>query len=151
MELSTFLVHAKKKSYANKKAIATLLEDGSKEFKYAEGDYKYRDQYVGYNPFSGVELVWEKNKVIWTMSYYGKVFGFSDILPSEVYAFLRKALKQVSVESPFRGLPLFWKDELEYHNETKGTLDYFVGIEKIVSHAQTIYQLQYQGGMIRDK
>ena len=88
MELSKFLVKAKIATYASEgEGGEKDLEDGSKELTYEEEEFRYRDRYFGFNPFSGEEVVWKNNEFIWVMNYYGKVV--SDKIPAkQIYEFL---------------------------------------------------------------
>lgn len=151
MELSKFLVKAKINTYANGGERETrILEDGSKELAYEENEFRYRDSYFGFNPFIGEEIVWQNGKVIWAMSYYGRIT--SEIVSvKQVYQFLRKAMRQVKEDRPFRGPNNFKEDDFEYIDESKGTIDSFVGAERIFYRREEIYRLNYHGGFIKIK
>ena len=65
MSLSTFLVKAKKNTYASVgEGSEERLEDSSKELIYEESDFKYRDRYFG-------SLY--KDKKVYELSYHGGV------------------------------------------------------------------------------
>ena len=51
-QLNEFLVKAKRKTYASG-GKDRFLEDGSKELVFEENDFRYRDRYLGFNPFAG--------------------------------------------------------------------------------------------------
>ena len=93
-QLSKFLVKAKINTYASSgEGGEKTLPDGSKEFKFAEKELKYRDRYFGFNPFIGEEIVWQNERVVWGMNYYGEVI--SEIIPAKnIYQFLQEALKK---------------------------------------------------------
>jgi hypothetical protein len=151
MNLEQFLVKAKISAYANKgERNDVILADSSKELAFKEGQCKYRDRYFGWNPFVGEEIVWQDNKIIWAMNYYGVVSN-EVISVNQVYEFLRKAMRQVDKEYPFRGPSLFKEADFEYINKNSGTVEQFTGVEKILHLGQEIYRLNYHGGKIKDK
>ena len=146
MDLPEFLVRAKKATYAGG-ATETVLEDGCRELTYGEGEYRYRDRYYGTDPFAGQEVVFRNGKPIWSMVYTGRTLEVTD--PKPVYAFLRKAMLQVSEERPFRGPSSFSEGELAYTDESDGDVSGFSGMEKVTSDEQVVYSLRYAGGFIR--
>lgn len=151
-ELSKFLVEAKRNTYASKEAKKKILKDGTKEFTFKSGLYRYRDRYFGFESFIGQEIVWYRGKTIWGMNYYGRVVS-NDISPENIYGFLRKSLSKVRKFAPFRGLPLFVENNLKYTNKWEGTIRELKGEENIslLKPEKIIYTLNYQGGLIEDK
>ena len=148
MELKDFLVEAKINTYASKGELTErILKDGSKELIYKEGEWKYRDRYFGSNKFIGEEIVWKNGRVIWGMNYYGKCL--IDIVSSkEVYQFLRKALRQVQKDRPFRGPMELMEDDWKYFDKSMGNIDDFEGYEKIFYQEKLVYELKYHGGVV---
>ena len=149
MELREFIVKAKTATYAGN-AKAETLEDNARQLVFKEGNFAYRDRYFGFNPFFGGEIVFENNKAIWGMNYFGEITSTS-ISADKVYEFLRKAMKLVSKERPFRGPVSFKEGEYEYSDESNGGIDSFSGIEKIYSKGKQVYKLEYHGGFIKEK
>lgn len=149
--LEEFLVKAKVNTYASSgEGGERILEDGSKELTYEEGDFKYRDRYFGYNPFIGEEIVWKDGKMIWAMNYYGRIT--SNFPPAkEIYSFLRKALRQASEIDIFRGPSSFYENEFKYTNASEGNIENFIGTEKIFYIKDEVYELIYHGGLIKEK
>ena len=81
------------------------------------------------------------------MNYYGRIT--SELVPAEqVYQFLREAMRQVKEDRPFRGPNNFKEDDFEYIDESKGTIDSFVGAERILYRRGEIYRLNYHGGFV---
>lgn len=150
-QLSRFLVKAKINTYASSgEGGEKILPDGSKEFEFKEKEFKYRDRYFGFNPFIGEEIVWQNGKIIWGMNYYGKII--SETIPAkQIYRFLQDALRKVPKDKPFRGPAKFIKDQLEYLNKVRGTIERFEGEEKIFYKRKLIYKLIYHGGTITEK
>jgi hypothetical protein len=149
MEFKNFLVKAKKSTYATSgESGEKRNEDGSKELSFQEHNYNYKDRYFGHNPFIGEEIVWKEGKLFWGMNYYGEVIE-EKINPSLVYEFLKKALKQVDIEAPFRGPKEFKENDFEYFNEYEGNLESFNGIEVIKFKGEKVYYLHYHGGLAK--
>ena len=150
MELEQFLVKAKISAYASGGDGGEGTLDGCKELTFQEDDWKYSDRYFGWNPFVGEEVVWQSDKIVWAMNYYGTVFN--EVVPAgQVYQFLQKAMNQVSEDRPFRGPRDLKEGNFEYRDESQGTLERFTGIEKIFYQGQEIYRLDYHGGIVKNK
>lgn len=150
-QLSKFLVKAKISTYASGgEGGEKILPDGSKEFEFKEKEFKYRDRYFGFNPFIGEEIVWQNEKMVWGMNYYGKITP--EMIPvKQIYQFLQEALKRVTENKPFRGPNNFRQGDFEYFNKAEGTLEDFEGEEKIFYKKQLAYKLNYNGGLITEK
>lgn len=150
--LGTFIIEAKRTSWASGKK-AKRLKDGSKQYIYDNGIFRYVDNYFGDNAaFIGHEIVWRYNnpklhsagrKIIWGMNYYGWLTEKESIKrKDQVNKFLRKALNSLDdILLPFRGpkeYPDIWninipniKNELIYNNETEGDIFNFSGQEDV--------------------
>ena len=145
MELSEFLMKAKSETYASGgERREVVLGDSSKEFAYQEAMFRYRDRYLGFNPFIGEEVVWRNRELTWGMNYYGRITTRAH--PNSVYRFLREALMRVREDRPFRGPPTFKRGTLVYRNESAGEIDNFTGAERILDSGREIYKLFYHGG-----
>jgi hypothetical protein len=150
MEFIDFLIEAKKNTYASSRITDKLNKDGSKELIYEKDDYKYVDKYYGHNPFSGQEVVFQDDKYIWSLNYYGFIETHL-ISEKEVYSFLKNALLKVESRFPFRGPNIYKEDDFEYFLDVVGTLERFVGKERIDHNGQTIYTGFFHGGIIKPK
>ena len=150
-QLSKFLVKAKNNTYAsNGEGKEKVFPDGSKELKFEEKEFKYRDRYFGYNHFIGEEIVWQNEKVVWGMNYYGEII--SEIISAkQIYQFLQEALKKVTEDKPFRGPVNFKENDFKYSNEIKGAIKKFEGHETIFYREELVYRLSYHGGIIITK
>src|SRR3989338_3794482 len=101
--LREFLREAKINAYAGSGGNnSRRLRDGGKKITYRKNNFYYRDIYYGFNPFIGEEIVFDREKPIWTMNYRGQVIR-EPIPAKEIYFFLRRALKRVNKGKPFRG------------------------------------------------
>jgi hypothetical protein len=148
MEFVEFLLRAKLKTYATGgEGNERNLDDGTREMSYREGNLFYRDRYFGFNPFIGEEVVWENDKVIWAMNYYGVVTDES-VSAGDVYHFLQKAMQHVTSDRPFRGPSDYREGDFRYHDESEGDLNQFSGKEIIFLQNRQVYVLTYQGGRV---
>lgn len=148
MKLEQFLVLAKQNTYASgAEGIETILPDGSKELTYQAEGHRYRDRYFGANRFIGQEIVWRGDTAIWGMNYYGVVLP-GPAPAEQVNSLLRKALRLVTEARPFRGPGCLVEGDLEYFDESTGSVERFSGTEKIVYQGREIYRLDYHGGLI---
>jgi hypothetical protein len=152
--LAAFLVEAKRRTYAGLDDDATLstpIIAGSKQLEYGAGELNYRDIYFGLAFFVGQEVVTDKGRAIWSMSYAG---GVSPEITDRdkflaVYAFLRKALLRIGEDRPFRGPSDFELAGYRYVNTPEGGLSEFHGTERIDLDGMPVYGLRYGGGIIR--
>jgi len=148
MKLAQFLVKAKINTYASSgEGGEKILPDGAKELEFEEGEFKYRDRYFGSTSFIGEEIVWQNGKIIWGMNYYGQTLS-KIVSAKEIYQFLQEALRKVGEDKPFRGPDSFKRDDFEYINKAKGTVEEFKGEEAILYKGEAVYQLNYHGGAI---
>ena len=148
MELREFLVKAKTAAYASgSEANEKALADGAKELTFEDGGFKYRDMYYGFNPFFGQEIVWQSDKIVWSMNYFGKISSDA-VQAKEVYKFLQSAMRQVKEDRPFRGPDSFKSGDFEYIDESEGDVNHFTGIERILFRGREVYRLNYHGGSV---
>ncbi|MDP3785388.1 MAG: DUF5680 domain-containing protein [bacterium] len=148
MTLGEFLVKAKVHTYASVgESGEQVFDNGGRELIFEDGGFRYRDIYFGFNPFVGEEIVWQGEKPIWGMNYYGQVLS-NLIPPKDIYGFLKKALRKVTEEKPFRGPILFQEGGFEYKCKNEGDIARFVGLEEILYKGEEVYILNYHGGLI---
>ncbi len=106
-KLMEFVVYAKLNSYANENVKYSLTSYNTKRIEISKEAFLFVDEYVGENPFSGVETVFYKNKPVWQMHYYGWVKGEDKDV---IYTFLKAALRNVDKDRPIRGKSGFNRD-----------------------------------------
>lgn len=149
MTINEFLVKAKMSTYASVGGGSEkTLEDGSKELMYQEDEWKYRDRYFGLDKFIGEEIVWRNEKVVWAMNYYGGITT-DGVSAKEVYKFLKKALRQVKKDRPFRGPLELVENGWAYYDKSEGMIDGFEGYERILYQREPVYELKYYGGVVK--
>ena len=154
-ELESFLMEAKKNTYANGsvKKVSSSRE-GSHDYEYSlhyNGvDYKYHDTYFGGTQFIGEEVVYSNSQILWGMNYYGVTLD--EALSEEAMdKALRPALMEVGKDAilPLRGPKEFHNGEYKYTFSVSGTIERFVGEEKIYKNDVLVYELHCHGGLIK--
>lgn len=140
----SFLLLAKKSTYAAHGAEALSSRPNSHDLTFAAGDLQYIDTYLGGTHFAGEEAVWQDGKPVWSMNYCGRVFG-------EGFRgdFLKSALLRVPENAPYRGPDVYREGDMEYHCQADGNIDWFQGYEEIRLHDVRIYECFYHGSLIQ--
>lgn len=151
-----FLIYAKKNTYASGDASKTASSRlGSKDYQYEEiieGEKMiYHDTYFGGTNFIGEEVVYRgENTPKWAMNYYGTTLDES--LSEEVMDnVLRPALSKVGEDNtvlPLRGPSKYQNGEYLYTFSSTGTMEQFIGTEKIYKNDKLIFKLECHGGLI---
>lgn len=151
-ELIHFLLHAKRRTYAGQgdDASVTPLLPGSKQLEYREAPFFYRDIYFGMISFVGQEVVYFRERPVWSMSYSG---GVSPEITERdevgrIYAVLQQALQLVAYERPYRGPQVYHVDPYRYLDNTQGDITRFRGEEMIMRGGKRVYELRYSGGLL---
>jgi hypothetical protein len=150
-DLTRFLFAAKRATYAAQGDAASVppaLPD-SRQLEYADGDFLYRDIYVGMFRFVGQEIVYLSGRAVWSMSYSGGLRPNVD--PScagPVYDFLRKALRALPPELPLRGPALLEEDNMRYSCQSMGPIEGFHGSEAVTEAGVRLYELDFAGGLV---
>jgi hypothetical protein len=148
-DFKRFLIKAKKNTYAlSGERGENTLADGARELGYKSKDFYYRDRYYGSDPFIGEEVVFLNNKSLWVMNYSGRCLK-TVVSKNEIYNFLKKCLRKVNANNPFRGPNEYQSGDYIYKNKTKGDIDNFIGNEFIYYKNKKIYELRYHGGLTK--
>ena len=150
-EIAEFLIAALSNSYANEKVEETNPFPKLKLIKFEDWAWRYVDQYVGGEPFQGIEIVWYKNVPVWSMTYRGYYAGKGDY---ELFLkFLKAALRAMPRDAPYRGPKVFDSAEFsgwKYENKWNGKIKEFKGKEKILFNNKKVYEAEYQGGVVNN-
>ena len=150
-EFLGFLVSAKQATYAGQSDLASVAPvlPGSKQLEFAEGEFLYRDIYVGMFRFVGQEIVYASGQPVWSMSYSGGLLqGTPQASAKAVYSFLRAALRALPAEFPVRGPALLEAESLCYVCQHSGSIEAFQGHELISETGLPIYELHFSGGLL---
>ena len=142
--LISFLLHAKKNTYAAHGAEVTASRPNSHDLSYEEGNLRYIDTYLGGVQFAGEEAIWENDIPVWSMNYCGRVIGegFSG-------DFLKRPLLLVPEDAPYRGPESYTEGNMEFRCHADGDPEWFQGYEEILVDQQRVYECFYHGGLIR--
>ena len=151
-ELYSFLIEAKKQTYANENVKKQLSSrKGSFDYEYSSNNMIYHDTYFGGTNFMGEEVVYEGNDTpIWGMNYYGVTLD-QTLSEEAVDKVLRPALMQVGSDEtiPVRGPKEYVNGEYKYSFKVVGDLEYFEGEETISKADKKVYVLKCHGGTIK--
>lgn len=144
IDIISFLIKAKKATYAGKGAETVSSRPASHDLVYREDNLLYYDTYLGGDRFSGEEAVWIDGIPYWSMNYSGRVTGenFSG-------DFLKDALSEVSADMPFRGSENYSDGDYNYCCNVNGDFEWFQGYETISFKGAIIYECFFHGGIIK--
>ena len=95
--------------WADRDAKESAPRPGLKTIVINKGDWTYVDQYVGGEPFQGLEIVWFKKLPVWSMSYRG---FWNPKNYKEMLSFVKKALQSPPKSAPWRGPKAFSAKEM---------------------------------------
>ncbi len=146
--LAEFVVNANRNTYASNGGKTAPVLQGSRQLEFSQGEYFYRDVYFGSERFQGQSVVYFGSRPVWGMVYSGGVISDRLSAEAEVFVFLKEALRQVTVEEPFRGPRRYARGPSTYSNTSTGTVERFHGVEEILLGDECIYRLHYEGGLI---
>ena len=148
-QIAKYLFKTLKDSWANENVKMTKPFPELKLLNSKSGDWRYVDQYVGGEPYQGFEVIWFKNKPIWSMTYRGLYHG------SEPYkkfiTFLKAALSAAPKEMPVRGPKKFAQKQFanwSYENSWRGKMNEFKGREEVFFKKKIVFWTDYQGGTV---
>lgn len=153
-DLASFLVKAKRQSYAGGGKEITPQRPNFKELEYSEGSFNYRDSYAGYFSAPGQEVVRFNGNPVWAMAYSGGMVGeYVDDkeMAGKAFSFLKRALMLVDAKKPFRGPEVFQEGDFKYLSEVTGDVGEFSGEEKILWKGKEVFRQHYIGALVRDK
>lgn len=145
--LKSFLVRAKRATYASGIAASASSRPGSFDLPYEEGEFRYLDSYLGGIDFIGEEAVWWKGTAVWGMNYYG--WMLMDEIPAEFGHFLKAALSQITFDGPFRGPEEYVEGDFRYVCHWSGDVMRFAGEEVIEYQGRALYKLLFHGGGVK--
>ena len=152
-ELYNFIDKAGKATYAGGgKREENPEREGFVEFVYEDGDLQYRDSYTGFIRSSGMEVVRQNGKVVWTSSYGGGMIEGKEELAGKTFDFLKKAMSadEGSFDS-FRGPRAFTDENWEYKYTQDGDVSKFHGYEEIHYKGKIVFFHRIIGGVVKHK
>lgn len=148
--LRQFLIDSNKSGYAGGEEKKWIKErDGSTTIPFKKGDWRSHDNYFGGEPYGGRAVVFQKDKPVWMMVYYGWVA--KNFATNPIYGILRNALMRMPEDYPLRGPKEYREGEYNYINSWEGDVERFSGEEKITQGEKLIYKANYIGGLIDER
>lgn len=81
------------------------------------------------------------------MNYYGGLSS-GTVNAKLVYEFLKKAMRLVKEDRPFRGPEVFQEGDWLYIDKSSGTVEKFEGVETIFFKKKKAHEIKYHGGII---
>jgi hypothetical protein len=150
-ELIKFHKEAANATYVGGGEYITPQRPGFNELAFEKGDLKYRDSYTGFFQSWGEEVIWHKDKVIWTCLYGGGMeqqYQGDTEIAERTFNFLKKAiLAKDSEEFSPRGPKYFKEGGYEYFCEWEGDIEKFKGSERITLNGKVIFTHNFFGGV----
>jgi hypothetical protein len=144
-KLRDFIYSAKLSTYASG-LKSNRYPNHLKEYLFAKNNYLYKDIYYGSDIDAGLEVIYESEIPIWSMSYRGGICE-QGVDTKACFKFLIQSLSNAPRSFPVRG-PSFFKDfNFQYINEHQGDILDFIGFEKIFLNGKLIYMKKYFGGV----
>lgn len=143
--IKEFLSKCRTQTYAA--GIEGQKINGGITYTIKEGDLEYRDTYFDQKWFfQGQELIFKKEKPIWSMSYRGTAVESADT--KEVFGYLQKILREHSDEVRLPGKKEYSDGNWRYEDRCSGNFDEFEGFEKIYKNGKIVHWMKYFGGKI---
>lgn len=143
---------ASKATYASGGGKVEPWRKGFKELEYREGDWYYRDSYSGFLRSWGQEVIWYKDKPVWTCLYGGgmEASRMDVALANETFGFLKEAFLTGDKENKFqpRGPEDFHDGAWKYHCEVEGDITKFKGHEFISQNDKIVFTHDFVGGLV---
>ena len=145
-DVKKYLLESAKTGYASGDTKTWVKEeDFSTTITNSIGDFRMQDNFFGGEPYGGREVIFNRNKPIWIMVYYGKVLSDN---PDKIYEVLRKALSSPELSMPIRGPKMMTTGEYTYTFKWNGSLDNFSAEESIMQNGGLVYQANFLGGNV---
>lgn len=146
--LQNFLVKAKKYTYASGDKSREVKEsDHSTTLIFEEWDWKYHDNYFGWEPYGWREVVFFKDKPVYIMTYYWRVNeGISDV--GGLYKILQEALTLIPESNPYRWPEKYTNWDYIYINKFVWNVDNFSGEESIEYKWKEVYKAKYMWWLV---
>jgi hypothetical protein len=142
--LKKVVIEARENTYAlDSKSSDNPRILGSIQLEYQKTDYYYQFIYFrGKTHFSGQEIVYQNNRPIWTVNYFGSAIS------GEAEEFLKKFLLEFSGQCRFGENYETEKRSYKYQNIGHGSIEEFFGVEKMFFNNEEIFKTTYCGGIV---
>jgi hypothetical protein len=149
-QLNTFIVRAKAATYVGGGTKSLSRRPGSHDLEFQDSSFAYLDTYFGGSDFIGQEAVWFEGQPVWAMNYYGRILEPALITAAEAGHIIQKSLSALYQEGRFLGGFEHTLGRDTYVDTNEGDTVSFTGKEWIMRDGVRVYELVYQGGLIKD-
>ncbi len=148
-QMLDFILRAKQASYVGSGSKLLPYRLGSHDLQFFDGDWAYHDSYVGENDFMGEEIVYHRGQAVWGMNYFGRIIRPEKITSAEAGSMIKESLTKMYQSGQFLGGFQHIRGNLQYTDTNEGDPLYFKGREWIEIAGETVYALDYHGGLIK--
>jgi len=148
--LEAFIVRAKSATYVGSGAHSLSHRPGSHDLEFHDSDYAYLDSYFGSADFIGEEVVYYQDRPAWAMNYYGRILQPGRITAAQAGQVIKESLTCLYREGRFLGGFEHVTGLGVYHDSNQGDFTSFTGREWITIEGETVYELHYHGGLIKE-
>ncbi len=149
-ELEAFIVRAKAVTYAGDGEPVAPARRRSHDLEFADGEFLYHDTYFGGADFAGEEVVYWRGAPVWAMNYFGRITDDAAITAEQAGRVLKASLTALYREGRFLGGFEHAHEGYVYRDVSDGPAAWFRGRETISREGREVYELLYNGGLIRD-
>jgi hypothetical protein len=148
--LEDFIIEAKAVTYmGGKHPLTAPTRPAAKDIAYDKGRFRYLDSHFGGTDFLGQEVVWQDDVPVWAMNYYGRIIDPARFDGERAGIVIKQALTALYQERRFLGDFTYQHTLGEYIDQSMGDYRSFLGVERILVEDRLVYQLDYQGGLIK--
>lgn len=149
-KLAEFIIEAKALTYMSGKHPQPVpSRPGAKDITHEKGSFRYLDSHFGGTDFLGQEVVWQDEVPVWAMNYYGRIIDPARFDGERAGIVIKQALTALYQEKRFLGDFTYQHALGEYIDQSIGDYRSFLGVERILVADRLVYQLDYQGGLIK--
>ncbi len=148
--LEAFIVRAKANTYVGGGQKSLAYRPHSHDLQFHEGSFSYLDSYFGGTDFIGQEVVYFEVKPVWAMNYYGRILNPALIDGQTAGRIIMESLAKLYQQGRFLG---GFENETSlgtYFDTNEGDVSSFRGLEWITIKDQKVYELVYQGGLVKE-
>ena len=149
-KLNAFIVRAKASTYVGDGEHVTSCRLASHDLRFADAGWAYHDSYFGGSDFIGEEVVYFAERPVWAMNYYGRILRDDLVTAEQAGHMIKASLSRMYQENRFLGGMEYTENGLTYMDTSEGPVVCFRGREFIRRGSDTVYELLYHGGLIRD-
>lgn len=148
-ELAEFIVEGHMRGWAAEGSEIEPIFPGMKSIYYQRGSWEYRDNYFDYFRAPGFTVISQDNKPVWMMAYFGAgITPRYEQIAKPAFAFLRRALMQVTPDMPFRGPSEYKEKDWAYRFKlVRGSIEDFLWEEEILSDGDLVFAQTGGGGI----